>query len=105
MPMHMKEFFSIDELQQAELVKSMPFSRATPVMKIPATLKSPFYNHQGPGTLKDTVSAVFDLQTDPLQKTPLADPVIQARMHQLAIDQMKVQHAPAEYFERLALAA
>jgi hypothetical protein len=55
--------------------------------------------------LKDTVSAVFDLQTDPLQKTPLTDPLIQARMHQLAIDQMKVQHAPAEYFDRLALAA
>jgi hypothetical protein len=45
------------------------------------------------------------LQTDPLQKTPLTDPLIQARMHQLAIDQMKVQHAPTEYFDRLALAA
>ena len=105
MPMHMKEFFSIDELQQAELVKSMPFSRSAPVLKIPATPKSPFYNHQGPGTLKDTVSVVFDLHTDPLQKSPLTDPAIQARMHQLAIAQMKTQHAPAEYFKRLALAA
>lgn len=105
MPMHMKEFFSIEELQQAELIQSMPFSRTAPVMKIPATPKSPFYNHQGPGTLKDTISATFDLHTDPLQKSPLNDPLIQERLQQLAITQMKQQHAPAEYFKRLALIA
>ena len=105
MPMHMKELFSIEELQQAELVASMPFSRTAPVLKIPATPKSPFYNHQGPGTLKDTVSAVFDLHSDPFQKTPLQDFVVEERMRKLAIEQMKVQHAPSEYFERLALPA
>jgi hypothetical protein len=83
----------------------MPFSRTAPVLKIPATPKSPFYNHQGPGTLKDTVSAVFDLHSDPFQKTPLQDFVVEERMRKLAIEQMKVQHAPSEYFERLALPA
>jgi arylsulfatase A-like enzyme len=64
MPLHMKEFFSIEELQEARLMESMPFSRSAPVLKIPATPKSPFYNHQGPGTLKDTQSALFDLLAD-----------------------------------------
>ncbi|MEY4018639.1 MAG: hypothetical protein RLZZ189_2437 [Pseudomonadota bacterium] len=103
MPLHMKEFFSIEELQEAKLMESMPFSRSAPVLQIPATPKSPFYSHQGPATLKDTESALFDLHTDPLQNHPLHDVALKERMRRLAITQMKVQHAPAEYFRRLDL--
>ena len=103
MPLHMKEFFSIEELQEAKLIESMPFSRSAPVLKIPATPKSPFYNHQGPGTLKDTESALFDLLADPLQNHPLDDAPVLQRMHRMAIAQMNIQHAPLEYFQRLDL--
>lgn len=103
MPMHMKELFSLQELQEARLMDAMPFSRNTPVLKIPATPKSPFYNHQGPGVLQDTESALFDLQTDPQQMHPLSDPALARVMRQHAIRQMHQQHAPAEYFTRLAL--
>jgi hypothetical protein len=103
MPLHMKEFFSIEELQEAKLIQSMPFSRSAPVLQIPATPKSPFYSHQGPATLKDTESALFDLHTDPLQNHPLHDASLEERMRRMAITQMKVQHAPAEYFRRLDL--
>ena len=103
MPMHMKELFSLQELQEASLMKSMPFSRNTPVLKIPATPKSPFYNHQGPGVLQDTDSALFDLETDPRQIYPLADPELASVMRQHAVLQMHLQHAPVEYFKRLAL--
>jgi hypothetical protein len=103
MPLHMKEFFSIEELQEAKLIASMPFSRSAPVLQIPATPKSPFYSHQGPGTLKDTDSALFNLHADPLQNHPLHDASVQQRMHRMAIEQMKIQHAPLEYFKRLDL--
>ena len=103
MPLHMKEFFSIEELQEAKLIESMPFSRSAPVLKIPATPKSPFYSHQGPGTLKDTESALFDLLADPLQNHPLDDAPVLQRMHRMAIAQMNIQHAPLEYFQRLDL--
>lgn len=103
MPLHMKEFFSIEELQEAKLIESMPFSRSAPVLKIPATPKSPFYSHQGPSTLKDTESALFDLLADPLQNHPLDDAPVLQRMHRMAIDQMNIQHAPVEYFRRLDL--
>ena len=105
MPLHMKEFFSIEELQEAKLIESMPFSRSAPVLQIPATPKSPFYSHQGPGTLKDTESALFDLHADPLQNHPLHDVAVQQRMHRMAIEQMKIQHAPGEYFRRLDLSS
>ena len=103
MPLHMKEFFSLQELQESQLISSMPFSRNTPVLKVPATPKSPFYNHQGPGTLKDTETVLFDLQADPGQLTPLNDPEVMNCMRALAIEEMKRQHAPKEYFLRLDL--
>lgn len=103
MPMHMKELFSLQELQEARLMESMPFSRNTPVLKIPATPKSPFYNHQGPGVLQDTTSALFDLHTDPQQLSPLSNPELDRVMRQHAVRQMHQQHAPSEYFKRLAL--
>lgn len=103
MPMHMKELFSLQELQEAKLMPSMPFSRDTPVLQVPATPKSPFYSHQGPATLHDTHTVLYDLQTDPQQLSPMQDPEIAHTLRALAIDQMKRQHAPAEYFARLGL--
>jgi hypothetical protein len=38
-----------------------------------------------------------------LQNHPLHDVALKERMRRLAITQMKVQHAPAEYFRRLDL--
>jgi len=103
MPMHMKELFSLQELQEAQLMQSMPFSRNTPVLKVPATPKSPFYNLQGPGVLQDTQSALFDLHTDPQQLHPLDNPALEYSMRQHAVAQMQLHHAPPEYFRRLAL--
>jgi hypothetical protein len=103
MPMHMKTFFSLQELQESQWLPSIPFSRDTPVLCVPATPKSPFYNHQGPGVQHDTKSALYDLRDDPGQVTPLDDPLIEQRMRDLAIFEMKRQSAPPEYFERLNL--
>jgi len=103
MPMHMKTFFSLQELQESQWLPSIPFSRDTPVLRVPATPKSPFYNHQGPGVQHDTKSALYDLREDPDQVTPLDDPLLEQRMRDIAIFEMKRQSAPPEYFERLNL--
>jgi hypothetical protein len=46
---------------------------------------------------------LFDLHTDPLQNHPLHDAALEERMRRMAVAQMKVQHAPVEYFRRLDL--
>lgn len=103
MPMHMKAFFSLQELQESQWLPSVPFSRDTPVLQIPATPKSPFYNHQGPGVQHDTTSALYDLDSDPGQLAPVDDPKTERRMRELAIKEMMRHFAPPEYFERLNL--
>jgi hypothetical protein len=103
MPMHMKAFFSLQELQESQWLPSVPYSRDTPVLCIPATPKSPFYNHQGPGVQHDTTNALYDLNADPGQLAPVVDPKIEGRMRELAIMEMKRHFAPPEYFERLNL--
>jgi len=35
----------------------------------------------------------------------LHDVAVQQRMHRMAIEQMKIQHAPVEYFRRLDLSS
>jgi arylsulfatase A-like enzyme len=103
MPMHMREFFSLQELQESQWLPGMPFSRDTPLLRVPATPKSPFYNHQGPGVQNDTQTALYDLASDPGQLSSLKDKQVEHRMRRLAIDEMKRQSAPAEYFTRLDL--
>lgn len=103
MPMHMKELFSLQELQEAQMMASMPFSRNTPVLKVPATPKSPFYNHQGPGVQQDAATVLYDLLNDPGQLKPIRDEAVEQRMRHLAIAEMTRQHAPPEYFRRLGL--
>ena len=103
MPMHLKELFSLGELGEATLAAPTAFTRNVPVMRVPATPKSPFYNHQGPGVQHDATTVLFDLQTDPGQLHPIRDPAIEARMQNLAIGQMHRAMAPPEYYRRLGL--
>ena len=104
MPMHLKELFSLGELEEATLAAPNAFTRNVPVMRVPATPKSPFYNHQGPGVQHDAATVLFDLHTDPGQLRPIRDPAIEARMQGLAIGQMQRAMAPPEYYRRLGLA-
>ena len=103
MPMHLKELFSIAELADATLVQPTPFSRGAPLLRVPATPKSPFYNHQGPGVQHDAKTVLFDLHHDPDQLQPIADAAIEARMRALAAQEMRRAGAPPESFRRLGL--
>jgi serine/threonine protein kinase len=72
--------FSPAELAGASLAPSFPFTKGVPLLKVPATEKSPLHRSHGPAALADTETVLFDLATDPRQMQPLTDPTVAARM-------------------------
>lgn len=103
MPMHLKEMFSLGELADAQLAPPQPYSKGVPVLKVPATPKSPNYTLHGPAVQKDTVTVLYDLETDPQQQHPMAQPEVQRRLEAEIIRLMRQNGAPPEYFARLGL--
>ncbi|MGK6311067.1 sulfatase [Variovorax sp. DT-64] len=105
MPMHMKEMFALEELADAQLAPPLPFTKGAPVLRVPATPKSPNYKLHGPAAQNDTVTVMFDLATDPGQEHPITDEAVHARLCREIARLMKQNDAPPEYFERLGVAA
>ena len=105
MPTHMKEFFSVGELADATLVPPLPFSKGVPLLRVPATPKSPVYFGHGPGGQKDTNTVLFDLRKDPRQLAPIADPRVESRLMAEMTALMAAVDAPPESYQRLGLAA
>jgi arylsulfatase A-like enzyme len=105
MPMHMKEMFALEELAEAQLAPPLPFTKGAPVLRVPATPKSPNYKLHGPAAQNDTVTVMFDLENDPGQEHPIADEAVHARLCREIVRLMKQNDAPPEYFARLGLEA
>lgn len=103
MPMHTKELFSVAELQEMELSGPQSFTKGVPLMRVPATPKSPQYNLHGPGAQNDTQTVLFDLASDPGQLKPMEDAAITACLQDHIVRLMRLNGAPPEYFERLGL--
>jgi arylsulfatase A-like enzyme len=103
MPMHMKELFAVEELQEAQLAPPLPFTKGAPVLRVPATPKSPNYKLHGPAAQNDTVTVMFDLADDPGQERPITDAAVRARLCDHIVRLMKENDAPPEYFARLGL--
>lgn len=104
MPMHMREMFSIDELRDATLSAPQPFTKGAPLLKVPATPKSPLFKGlQGPPAQHDTHTVLFDLATDPGQTRPITDDAVRERLVGHIVRLMKANDAPTEYFARLGL--
>ncbi|MET3794742.1 sulfatase [Aquamicrobium terrae] len=103
MPAHMRCMFSVEELRDAELHEGFGFTKGVPLLKVPATPKSPVYFGHGPGAQQQTDTVLFDLATDPGQLNPIADPVVEARMAALATRLMAQNDAPPEAYDRLGL--
>lgn len=96
MPTHMRGFFTLDELSEAELAEPFTFTKDVPVLRSPAaTLGSP----RSLGTL------LFDLQTDPGQENPVLDEDLEMRMCNALVDLLKRSDSPRSQFERLGLPA
>ena len=94
MPSHMRGLFTPEELRGAELAPPFSFSKGCPTLKLPAR---PWVDAHPFGTL------LFDLETDPGQERPLANPEIESLMTEYLVKLMQANDAPAEQFERLGL--
>jgi arylsulfatase A-like enzyme len=105
MPMHMKELFGVDELQDAQLSPPQGFTKGVPLLRVPATPKSPQYSLHGPASQHDTDTVLYDLATDPGQTQPVEDEAVRARLRGHIVHLMRENHAPPEYFSRLGLQA
>ena len=103
MPTHMTAMFSPDELAGATLAPSFPFSKGAPLLKVPATEKSPLHRSHGPAALADTETVLFDLQSDPRQLYPLDDAAVAARLAASIAALMAASHAPEEMYRRFNL--
>jgi arylsulfatase A-like enzyme len=96
MPTHMRNLFSVDELQSIELAEPFTFTKGCPLMKIPARFR------MARPEIFDTL--LFDLQNDPRQEHPLQDPEVETRMIALLLQLMAENDAPAEQYQRIGLA-
>lgn len=100
MPMHMKNRFTVSELQDYELSGPFSFSKNLKLMKteVKELLPDKPFLQSVPYT-----TLLFDLQTDPGQEHPVHDPVVEERMIGLLIELMKKNDAPEEQYQRLGL--
>jgi hypothetical protein len=72
-------------------------------MRIPVHRRSPLQRYYGPGTMIESETRLYDLETDPGQLRPLQDPATEARMIGLLRELMAANHAPDEAYERLRI--
>lgn len=120
MPTHMRCRFGVEELQKAELVPPMTFTKNCPMMRIPCSCKSnsddfskllleegnEASRHIDNNSLVNAANfgdKLFDLASDPHQEKNLCNVVVETSMANLLVRAMKENDCPAEQFERLGL--
>ena len=94
MPTHMRNIFSVQELQDLELAEPFEFTKGCKTLKIPAQPANNGYEH---GT------RLYNLKLDPKQEHLLLDPKTEARLVAHMIELMKWNDAPDEQFTRMGL--
>lgn len=97
MPTHIKSIFSVEELQDVELVEPFPFTKGCKTLKVEGLGSVGTLNPYLWGTL------LFDLEEDPEQEHPLKDDAIEYRMLDLLLAKMRANDAPEDQYERLGL--
>jgi hypothetical protein len=94
MPTHMRGRFSPEELSGLELAEPFAFTKGVRTIRVDGRT---FFNPYRFGTL------LYDLRTDPDQRTPIIDDAVELRMASLLVDRMRANDAPASQYERLGL--
>lgn len=91
MPTHMSARFSVQEMQQAELVEPFSFTKGCRVLRIPISLWKVAGLNFGDEIL-------FDLKNDPYENSPIYDEAITARLKAAMRDLLKQNDAPNETY-------
>ncbi|MEX0502448.1 sulfatase [Alphaproteobacteria bacterium LSUCC0719] len=102
MPMHSTSLFEVRELERAELVRGFNFTKGVPLLKVPALKDAKRPPMQG-GGFADTNTCLYDLSTDPRQDSPFRNSEIEGRFLQAITQELHLQDAPGELFERFGL--
>ena len=92
MPTHMRNRFSVKEMQSAQFVEGFSFTKGMHVLRIPTPVKTV-------GGLNRGDELLFDLQEDPREEHPLNDETIKRRLKDAMIALLKENDAPREIFE------
>ena len=106
MPTRMAARFSIRDLSGATLHPSFSFTKGVPVLKL-----DPKTNDEGQPVevqgmgFEDWRSALYDLNNDPRQTTPLNRPEIEMHLCQQIVENMARLDAPYEAYRRFGLQA
>lgn len=103
MPTHLWDRFTPEELRTATLAPPFPFTKEVPLLKVPVIETSPMYGNYGPGALLEDTTRLYDLEADPGQERPLADPALEAAMARLMRRLMLETDCPPEALARLGL--
>jgi hypothetical protein len=98
MPTHMRNPFPVQELTQAELVAPLSFTKAVPLLKVPAPTGAP-----GGEPTEPRVTLLFDIENDHEQMNPLSDVEREAEAIEKMSALMVKNEAPAEVFQRYGL--
>ncbi|MEV5357325.1 sulfatase [Streptomyces sp. NPDC052693] len=96
MPTHMRGRFTTDELADLELAEPFTFTKGVRTLR---TASRTFFNPYRFGTL------LYDLRTDPEQRSPIVDDTVELRMADLLVTLMRANDAPPSQYERLGLPA
>jgi arylsulfatase A-like enzyme len=101
MPTHMRNMFSIEEMQGMTLADPFPFTKGCSTMKI----KSGGLRSKGQiiSTAHKFGTLLFDLKADPKQENPIHDKDIEDKMINKMKQQMKANDTPQEQYLRLGM--
>jgi hypothetical protein len=91
----MRDFFSVDELQNIQLAEPFSFTKGCRTMKIEARKTG--------GRAHEFGNLLFDVTEDPAQEHPLENQEVESQMIEHLVQLMKDNDAPPEQFERLGL--
>ena len=95
MPTHMRQRFSVDELNAMTLQAPFDFTKGCRTLKIrPA---------RGRYLLDAFETLLFDLESDPGQVNPLGDTALEGRMIEMMLHLMRANDAPPEQYQRLGI--
>jgi hypothetical protein len=96
MPTHMRNMFSVNELQNIQLEDGFFFTKGCTLMKI-ESMKSILYNPVQYGT------KLFDVVDDPSQTELIQNEEVELKLINAIREKMIVNDAPDEQFERMGI--
>ena len=96
--------FAIDELVDATLTAPFSFSKGVPLLKLKTRSNDEGLAVECQGmAFEDCKTSLYDLKTDPKQKMPIINPVVEKRLAENMKTHMKEADAPEEIFDRLGI--